>query len=86
MRTVTIFYLFLTFSHEATGILRGLGMSVIPMLGMFGFWCVGRILYVTIALRVIPDFRVICWAYPLTWICTTAIFSIVLFRTKWRAG
>ncbi|RGD65072.1 MATE family efflux transporter [Lachnospiraceae bacterium OF09-6] len=86
MRTVTFFYLFLTFSHEATGILRGLGMSVIPMLGMFGFWCVGRILYVTIALRVISDFRVICWAYPLTWICTTAIFSIVLFRTKWRAG
>ena len=86
MRTVTIFYLFLTFSHEATGILRGLGMSVIPMLGMFGFWCVGRILYVTIALRIIPDFRVICWAYPLTWICTTAIFSIVLFRTKWRVG
>ena len=86
MRTVTIFDLFLTFSHEATGILRGLGMSVIPMLGMFGFWCVGRILYVTIALRVIPDFRVICWAYPLTWICTTAIFSIVLFRTKWRTG
>ena len=86
MRTVTIFYLFLTFSHEATGILRGLGMSVIPMLGMFGFWCVGRILYVTIALRVIHDFRVICWAYPLTWICTTITFSIVLFRTKWRAG
>ena len=86
MRTVTIVYLFLTFSHEATGILRGLGMSVIPMLGMFGFWCVGRILYVTIALRVIHDFRVICWAYPLTWICTTITFSIVLFRTKWRAG
>lgn len=86
MRIVTIFYLFLTFSHEATGILRGLGMSVIPMLGMFGFWCVGRILYVTIALRIIPDFRVICWAYPLTWICTTIMFSIVLFRTKWRIG
>lgn len=84
MRTVAVFYLFLTFSHEATGILRGLGKSVIPMLGMFGFWCVGRILYVTIALRIIPDFRVICWAYPLTWMSTTVIFAVVLARTKWK--
>ena len=84
MRTVTIFYLFLTFTHEAIGILRGLGKSVIPMIGMFGFWCVGRILYVTIALHFIPDFRVICWAYPITWTCTTVTFAIVLSRTRWK--
>lgn len=78
MRIVTVFYLFLTFSHEATGILRGLGKSVIPMLGMFGFWCVGRILYVTIALKISYDFKVICWAYPLTWICTTIMFGVIL--------
>ena len=84
MRIVTIFYLFLTFTHEAIGILRGLGKSVIPMIGMFGFWCVGRILYVTIALHFIPDFRVICWAYPITWTCTTVTFAIVLSRTRWK--
>lgn len=78
MRIVTVFYLFLTFSHEATGILRGLGKSIIPMLGMFGFWCIGRILYVTIALQISYDFKVICWAYPFTWICTTIMFGVVL--------
>lgn len=86
MRIVTIFYILLTFSHEATGILRGLGKSVIPMLGMFGFWCVFRILYVTIALHFIPDFRVICWAYPLTWLGTTTVFAAVLMRTEWKTG
>ena len=35
-RIVGVFYLFLTFSHAATGILRGLEKSVIPMLGIFG--------------------------------------------------
>ena len=84
MRIVTVFYLLLTFSHAATGILRGLEKSVIPMLGMFGFWCVVRILYVTIVLRIFWDFRVICWAYPLTWMCTTIMFAAVLLRTKWK--
>ncbi len=81
--TVSFFFFLLAFSHCAAGVLRGCGKSVIPMIGMLTFWCGLRITYVTFALRIIPQFRTISWAYPLTWCCTTIMFLIYLLKTDW---
>ena len=34
---------------------------------MLAVWCVLRISYITVAVRLVPDIGVIFWAYPLTW-------------------
>lgn len=82
-RTVTLFYCLLAFSHAATGVLRGCGKSVVPMVTMLGFWCGVRVLYVTIAIRFFPEFQTICWAYPLTWSLSSIVFLWFLLRTDW---
>lgn len=82
-RTVTLFYCLLAFSHSATGVLRGCGKSMVPMITMLGFWCGVRVAYVTIAIRYFPVFQTICWAYPLTWSLSSIVFLWFLLRTDW---
>ena len=78
-----LFYFLLAFSHSATGVLRGCGKSVIPMATMLGFWCGFRIVYVTIAIRIVPVFKTICWAYPITWSLSSLVFLLFLLKTDW---
>ncbi|MCI9074302.1 MAG: MATE family efflux transporter [Dorea sp.] len=82
-KTVTLFYFLLAFSHSATGVLRGCGKSVVPMVTMLGFWCGIRVLYVTTAIRFFPVFQTICWAYPITWTLSSIVFIWFLLRTDW---
>ncbi len=82
-RTVTLFYFLLAFSHSATGVLRGCGKSVIPMVTMLGFWCGIRVLYVTAAIRIFPVFQTVCWAYPITWSLSSMVFLWFLLKTDW---
>ena len=48
-------------------------------------WCGIRVLYVTIAIRIIPVFRTISSAYPLTWTLSSIIFIVFLLRMDWDA-
>lgn len=82
-KSVTLFYFLLAFSHSATGVLRGCGKAVVPMVTMLGFWCGVRVLYVTVALRFFPVFRTICWAYPITWALSSLVFLWFLLKTDW---
>lgn len=82
-KTVTLFYFLLAFSHSATGVLRGCGKSVVPMVTMLGFWCGIRVLYVTTAIRFFQVFQTICWAYPITWTLSSIVFLWFLLRTDW---
>ncbi len=77
---VSLFFFVLSFSHCAAGVLRGCGKAVIPMATMLSIWCVFRIIYVTIALQLRPEFTTISSCYPLTWILSSIVFAIVLFR------
>lgn len=82
-RIMTLFYGLMAFSHSATGVLRGCGKSVIPMVTMLGIWCGFRVLYVTIAIRIFPVFQTICWAYPITWSMSGVVFLIFLLKSDW---
>ncbi|MDO5410588.1 MAG: MATE family efflux transporter [Lachnospiraceae bacterium] len=79
-RTVTLFYCLLAFSHCAAGIFRGLGKAVVPMIVMLCCWCVIRITYITLTVRIIPVINVIFWAYPLTWTLSSICFVISLWK------
>ena len=47
--------------------MRGAGKATVPMLVMLICWCLIRVTYITIAVRIHPVIDVIFWAYPLTW-------------------
>ena len=82
-RVVTLFYFLLAFSHCMAGILRGAGKSTVPMLVMLACWCIIRVTYITITVKLIPDIRVIFWAYPLTWTLSSIVFLIYFLKSDW---
>ncbi len=85
-RTETFFFFLLAFSHCMAGILRGAGKSLVPMVVMLIFWCIVRISYITVVIRIIPVIQVIFWAYPLTWTLSSAVFLIYYRRSDWVHG
>jgi len=85
-RTISLFYFLLATSHCLAGILRGAGKTDVPMFVMLISWCIIRISYITIAVRIIPDIRVIYWAYPLTWSISSIIFMVYYKKTNWTTS
>jgi putative MATE family efflux protein len=77
------FYCLLAFSHCAAGVMRGAGKSIVPMVTMLSFWCVVRIIYITIAIHFVPQFTTISSCYPLTWALSSIVFAIWLAVSDW---
>ena len=82
-RTTCLFYCLLAFSHCAAGIMRGAGKPTVPMVTMLTFWCVLRVSYITVAVRLVPVLTTVSWAYPLTWSCSSIVFAIYLLKADW---
>lgn len=85
-RTVTLFYFLLSFSHCIAGILRGAGRAAVPMFVMLCCWCIIRITYITISVRIFPQIQTIFWAYPLTWSLSSILFLIYFLKADWIHG
>ena len=85
-RTVTLFYFLLAFSHCIAGLMRGAGKATVPMFVMLICWCIIRVTYITIAVRIVPSIRVVFWAYPLTWTLSSILFLIFYLRSDWLHG
>lgn len=77
------FYCLLSLSHCMAGILRGAGKTKVPMFIMLACWCAIRITYITVTVSIIPDIRVIFWAYPLTWFLSSVCFVIYYLKADW---
>ena len=84
--TETFFFFLLAFSHCMAGILRGAGKSSVPMIIMLIFWCVVRISYIAAVIRIIPEIKIIFWAYPLTWTLSSVVFLIYYRKSDWIHG
>ncbi|HEX3023085.1 MAG TPA: MATE family efflux transporter, partial [Lachnospiraceae bacterium] len=82
-RTEALFYCLLALSHCLAGILRGAGKSAVPMVVMLVCWCAIRITYITVIVHIIPDIRVVFWAYPLTWSLSSIAFLIYYRKANW---
>jgi len=82
-RVTSLFFFLLALSHCLAGILRGAGKTKIPMYVMLISWCVIRITYITIMVKIIPDIRVVFWAYPLTWSISSIAFIIYYKKANW---
>lgn len=85
-RTVTLFYFLLAFSHCIAGIMRGAGKATVPMFTMMACWCIIRVSYITIAVKIVPVIRTVFWAYPLTWSLSSIVFLIYFLKADWIHG
>ena len=83
MRSICLFYCLLAFSHCVAGIMRGAGKAAVPMYTMLIFWCVIRVSYITLALRVVPRLETVSFAYPITWTLSGIVFLIYFLKADW---
>ncbi len=79
----SLFYFALALTHMGAAILRGSGRTKITMLVFLWDWCVFRIVYITLMVRLIPDIRTVISAYPVTWIVSTVIFMTIVLKGDW---
>ena len=83
MRVMSLFYFLLAFSHCMAGIMRGAGKATVPMVTMLVCWCVLRVSYITVAVRIVNQLTTVSWAYPLTWSCSSIVFLIYFLKADW---
>ena len=83
MRTICLFYFLLAFSHCIAGIMRGAGKASVPMVTMLVFWCLVRVSYITIAVKLVNELETVSRAYPITWTCSSIVFLIYFLKADW---
>lgn len=85
-RICGLFFCFLAISHCMAGIMRGAGRAIVPMVVMLICWCVIRVLFITVAIQLLPSINTINWAYPLTWFLSSVTFLVYFFKVDWVHG
>lgn len=85
-RTVCLFYFLLAYSHSVASVCRGAGKAFVPMIIMLSVWCVARIIYILVVMRLFGEIRYIYWAYPLSWSVSSLIYLIYYHASDWIHG
>ena len=85
-RTISLFYFLLAFSHAVASVCRGAGKAFVPMVIMLLFWCVVRITYITIVMRIIHEIQYIYMAYPITWSLSSIVYFLYYHFSDWVHG
>ena len=83
MRTICLFYFLLAFSHCIAGVMRGAGKATVPMFTMLACWCLFRVTYITVAVKIVNQLTTVSWAYPITWSLSSIIFLIYFLKADW---
>lgn len=82
-RNIVFAYFLVAYSHAAAGVLRGAGLSKVPMFVMVGCWCVLRVTWIESMVALTNDIRTVFWGYPVTWLCSTIILTVYLLKSDW---
>lgn len=85
-RIEALFFCLLAYSHAIAAVCRGAGKAFVPMFIMLAIWCVLRICYITVVMKVKHDLVYIYWAYPLTWGISSVIYLIYYRYSDWIHG
>lgn len=76
-------YLFLAVSHCLAGVLRGAGLTKIPMIVMILCWCICRMLWISITVALYHDIRMVFMGWPITWVLSAIILVIYYKKANW---
>lgn len=83
MYSVVPGYLFVAISHALAGVLRGAGLTKIPMYVMVICWCVCRVLWITVTVKLFNDIRFVFLGWPVTWVLSATVLIVYYKRSKW---
>ena len=75
-RNIVYAYALVAYSNAMAGVLRGAGLSRVPMFVMVGCWCVLRVIWIQIMVPLTQDIRMVFWSYPITWVVSVTILTI----------
>lgn len=85
-RTICLFYCLLAFSHCMAAIQRGAGRAFVPMIIMLSVWCVFRVIYINVAMRIDHNIVLIFSVYPVTWGISSIIYFFIHIFSDWVHG
>ena len=85
-RIVCFSFFALAFSHAVASVCRGAGKAFVPMAIMLSIWCVVRIIYIVIVMRLFGDIKYIYWAYPISWGISSVIYLFYYLFSDWLHG
>ena len=83
MRTICLFNFMLAFSHCIASVMRGAGKATVPMFTMLACWCVIRVSYITVAVKLVNRLTTVSMAYPITWTLSSIVFLIYFLKADW---
>jgi len=82
-RIESLLYFLVSYSNCAAGVLRGAGKTNVPMMTMFGCWCLVRVTVVSALVHVFQTITVIFIMYPVTWLLSSTVFMIYYNKADW---
>ena len=76
-------YVCLAVAHTYCGVVRGAGISMVPMLALVGNMCVLRVIWISLAMPVFHNIIVVFLGYSLTWLTSALTMVIYYHRSGW---
>jgi len=85
-RTLSLFYCLLAYSHCVSSVCRGGGRPAVPMFVMLFDWCILRVIYINIAMRINHNITLLFMAYPITWAISSIFYIFYYYLSDWVHG
>lgn len=76
-------YIFLAISHAFNGIIRGAGITTVPMIVMVTCWCGLRMAWILTSVPLFHDIGVVFMGWPLTWIASSLWLFLYYRKGSW---
>lgn len=76
-------YLLLAISHSIAGVLRGAGLTKIPMYVMVFCWCICRVIWITVTVSIFHDIHFVFLGWPVTWLLSAIILVLYYKKANW---
>lgn len=76
-------YLLLAVSHCLAGVMRGAGLTKIPMFVMIFCWCICRVIWISITVSFFHDIKFVFMGWPVTWLLSAIILIIYYKKANW---
>ncbi len=76
-------YLCLAIAHTYCGVVRGAGISMVPMLALIGNMCVLRMIWITFAMPFAHSIIIVFLGYSLTWLTSALTMLVYYHKSGW---
>ena len=83
MRIETVGYPILTYCHNTSSVLRGVGLTKVPMVVMISCWCFLRMAWIALIRYFHGRLSLVLMCYPITWVASAVILIVYMRKVNW---